>query len=82
MIVDHVDHVCTAAVQAGEVARALAFHDSEITALQGWAGGMPAVERPQPVLTRQQVPMQRNACLQSSIPVLQAGSLHLVERLV
>ena len=44
-----------AAVQAGEVARAMAFHDSEITALQGWAGGAPAVERPQPAPTRSQV---------------------------
>ena len=34
----------------------MAFHDSEITALQGWAGGAPAVERPQPAPTRSQVP--------------------------
>ncbi len=34
----------------------MAFHDGELTALQGWAGGAPLAQRPPPpVLTRPQV---------------------------
>jgi hypothetical protein len=45
----------------------MAFHDSEITALQGWAGGVPAAEcrPPPPVVTRSQVALRHSTCLSS-----------------
>lgn len=59
------DDDTAAAIMAGEVARAMAFHDSEVTALQGWASGNPAPQRPKPVLTRSQVSMPEARHLQS-----------------
>lgn len=66
-------------MQAGEVARAMAFHDSEITALQGWAGGMPAVKRPQPAPTRPQVMHDAAYVWQPTLRLWESDGLCLVK---
>jgi hypothetical protein len=59
----------------------MAFHDSEITALQGWAGGMPAVKRPQPAPTRSQVLHDAALVGQPSLRPWELDGLCLVEHL-